>query len=264
MDVRSLKSKTLFDFYKNIENGTEILSYEDLEAAISTMEMAKEALKKREQKRIRQAELDEIKSLDKSSSLCGKVLHLQEGLKAIDAFAFRNNKEIVKLVINEGLKQIGAYAFEGCSNLKEIVFPKNGILLRRGCFKDCTALKEIKIDDVSNIGPEAFINCTSLETLSLPATVSNVYSEAFKNCFSLKNVIFTKSKTNYYYGCVFSRAFENCTSLEAIELPPYLHFSETAFVNCSNLKTITARGRMHRYREFEKCDAMIKYVANVP
>ena len=81
MSEISSKNKLLFDFYQNIKNGNEVLSVEDLEVAIKTMEFAKEKLKEREQKRIRQAELEELKSKAQKSNLNGKVLYLPSPLQ---------------------------------------------------------------------------------------------------------------------------------------------------------------------------------------
>ena len=112
------KNNLLFDFYQNIKSGTEVLSIEDLEVAIKTMELAKEELKINEQKRINESELNVNKELPN-----GKVLYLPKNQKTIYADVFRGNEEIVKVVLNEGLKEIGEYAFAGCTNLREVVFP---------------------------------------------------------------------------------------------------------------------------------------------
>ena len=246
------KNNLLFDFYQNIKSGTEVLSIEDLEVAIKTMELAKEELKINEQKRISESELNANKELPN-----GKVLYLPKNQKTIYADVFRGNEEIVKVVLNEGLKEIGEYAFAGCINLREVVFPNNRLILRRGCFKDCISLKEIHISEVSNICPSAFENCTSLEKVFIPNSVSNIYGKAFKNCNALKEVTFEGSWHYYRYCAMFSRAFENCFSLESIELPYNCGISDNTFLNCRNLKTIYIHTDWRFKRKLEKCSAEI-------
>ena len=107
MPDTSSKNKLLFDFYQNVKNDNEIFTIEDLEVAIKTLELAKEELKNREQKRIREAELEELKNKNENSVLNGKVLYLPKNLRRLKDNAFRGNEEIVKVVINEGCTEIG-------------------------------------------------------------------------------------------------------------------------------------------------------------
>ena len=74
-------------------------------------------------------------------------------------------------------------------------------------FNDCTELTSITIPDgVTCIGNSAFSDCTSLETVTIPNSVTQIYSRAFYNCTSLKEVTIPASVTDigdkafgYYY-----------------------------------------------------------------
>lgn len=254
------KNKLLFDFYQNVKNDNEIFTIEDLEVAIKTLELAKEELKNREQKRIREAELEELKNKNENSVLNGKVLYLPKNLRRLKDNVFRGNEEIVKVVINEGCTEIGENAFEGCVNLREIIFPQNRILLRRCCFKDCTSLREIRIPDIANICPGAFENCLSLQKVSLPSSISNIYSKSFKDCRLLSDVNFGhKSSSSWSTVMVYPRVFENCESLKTLEIYQG-YIDNKAFINCSNLKTIYNHYRWHDDKKFEKCDAKVIYL----
>ena len=251
MSNQSPKTDVLFEAYKNIKSGTEILSIEDLEDVIKTMEIARDGLKEKEQRRLQEVELEELKKKECNLNTNEKVLYLPKEQKRINSNEFKNNQEITKVVINRGLTEIGEYAFLGCTNLREIVFPDNRIILRRGCFKDCTSIKEVDIPDVANICPEAFENCISLKKVVFPWTISNIYSRAFKNCRSLEQVSF-KTRISYYIS-IFPNVFENCISLKTIELPENTWFDSKSFINCSNLKTIYTHRTYHK--KLEKCDA---------
>ena len=251
------KNKLLFDFYQNIKNDIEVLSIEDLEIAIKTIELAKEEMKIREQQRIRATELDVLEKKEQKD--VPGVVYLRDDLKRLPERAFEGRKDITKLEINKGLTEIGEYAFAGCENLREIVFPDNRILLRRGCFSNCTSLQKIDIPNIVNIGPAAFKNCISLETIILPIDISNIYREAFKNCRSLKHVIFKGA----YLARTFPRVFENCISLEKIDIPDGLFLDIETFKNCKNLQEIhyrRARGRWNNEDKFENCNAKITYL----
>ena len=74
-------------------------------------------------------------------------------------------------------------------------------------FNDCTELTSITIPDgVTIIGNSAFSDCTSLETVTIPNSVTQIYTRAFYDCTSLKEVTIPASVTDigdeafgYYY-----------------------------------------------------------------
>ena len=74
-------------------------------------------------------------------------------------------------------------------------------------FNDCTELTSITIPDgVTCIGNSAFSYCTSLETVTIPNSVTHIYSRAFYDCTLLKEVTIPASVTDigdeafgYYY-----------------------------------------------------------------
>ena len=64
-------------------------------------------------------------------------------------------------------------------------------------FNDCTELTSITIPDgVTIIGNSAFSDCTSLETVTIPNSVTHIYTRAFYNCTSLKEVTIPASVTD--------------------------------------------------------------------
>ena len=107
---------------------------------------------------------------------------------------------------------------------------------------DCVGdAKEIKIPDkirginVSDIGKNAFKDCTHLEKITLSENATRIWSYAFANCTSLKEVNFNAK----YLSKILSYAFENCTSLEKIVIPDTVYSIGTqAFGNCGNIKEL--------------------------
>jgi hypothetical protein len=87
---------------------------------------------------------------------------------------------------------------------------------------------------VTSIGASAFLNCTSLTSISMPG-VTSIGANAFNGCSSLTSVSMP-AVTTIGYG-----AFDKCSSLASISLPSTLtSLSTEAFQGCTQLTTITS------------------------
>ena len=102
-------------------------------------------------------------------------------------------------------------------------------------FNDCTELTSITIPDgVTIIGNSAFSDCTSLETVTIPNSVTHIYPRAFYNCTSLKSVTIPESVT--YIG---GYAFAECYSLKYADIPANVSgIGLSPFCNCRSLENI--------------------------
>ncbi len=103
-------------------------------------------------------------------------------------------------------------------------------------FRDCTSLTSITIpDSVTNIGSYAFSACTSLTSITIPDSVTSIENDAFYNCTSLISITIPDSVTN-----IGSYAFSACTSLTSITIPDSVtNIGNYAFVNCKSLTSVT-------------------------
>lgn len=93
-------------------------------------------------------------------------------------------------------------------------------------------------EGITLIGAEAFEDCTSLRTVSLPTTISAIGDEAFKGCTALEYVPFPYLVERIGYGVM-----EDCTAVSTIEVP----FSATtinprAYSGCYNATEINFYG----------------------
>ncbi len=160
----------------------------------------------------------------------------------IKGSAFKNNEFIKSITLPSDVNgdnyvgKIEASAFENCISLESIDIGYVNYF-ERDCFKNCQSLKSIlfKAENVWGIGNDAFLGCTSLESIAFLGNVSEIGYQCFELCTSLKSVQFAKNCEK-----LSSRAFANCTSLKEITLPANLTavHSETFFA-CTALEAVT-------------------------
>lgn len=85
-----------------------------------------------------------------------------------------------------------------------------------------------------------FMDCSNLESVSMPNHIASIGSGSFKNCTSLQGVglpsSLTEIKLNAFYGC---------TSLKSISLPYNdISVGENAFNQCKNLTNINLHDKI--------------------
>ena len=87
---------------------------------------------------------------------------------------------------------------------------------------------------VETIKDRAFLNCTSLTSITIGNSVTSIGQYAFHNCTSLTSVTIGNSVTTFEYS-----AFGNCQSLASITIPNSVtSIGKYAFQDCSSLTSI--------------------------
>ncbi len=136
----------------------------------------------------------------------------------------------------------GEYSVTKCaSNATEIVIPstyqgKSVTSIGNEAFRDCASLTSITIpDSVTKIGWDAFRDCTSLTSVTIPNSVTSIGGEAFYNCTSLTSVTIPNSVTS-----IGGSAFFRCTSLTSITIGNSVtSIGSSVFYNCTSLTSVT-------------------------
>ena len=114
---------------------------------------------------------------------------------AIEANAFKNNKNITKMIIGNDVTVVGKNAFAGCKKLRSVTVGKKVKTISASAFSGCTKLKTVKLGAaVTTIGDKAFYKCTSLTSIKIPAKVTKIGKSAFEGCKKLKSITVKSTK----------------------------------------------------------------------
>ena len=123
-----------------------------------------------------------------------------------------------------------------------------------GAFRGCTTLASVTLPaSVTTIGEEAFAGCTSLAKVTLPEGVRSIQARAFSNT-ALMSIALPDSVEE-----LGDNVFEGCTSLENIEFGNALaSISAGAFAGCSSLVTVALPATIKSVgsRAFYNCDSL--------
>ena len=177
------------------------------------------------------------------------------------------------VIIPVGVTTIEQAAFEKCTALTSIEIPASVQTIEAKAFEDCSSLATVTFEKGSQLQTigggflsGAFMNCTGLTSIEIPASVQTIEAEAFEDCSSLATVTFEKrSQLKVIKGGFLDNnakgVFLNCTALTSIEIPASIETIEaTAFYNCSSLTTVTFEngsqlrtiGGGYYYNDYEK------------
>ena len=106
-------------------------------------------------------------------------------------------------------------------------------------FYNCRSLTSVTIPDgVTSIGEDAFWNCTSLTSVTIPDSVTSIGDWAFSGCKSLTSVTIPDSVTS-----IGEYTFSQCTSLTSVTIPDSVtSIGGQAFYKCTSLTSVTIPG----------------------
>ncbi len=103
-------------------------------------------------------------------------------------------------------------------------------------FRNCDSLTSISIpDSVTTIDDWAFIGCTGLTSISIPDSVTSIGKAAFSDCTSLTSISIPDSVT-----AIGDWAFDYCTNLTSISISDSVtSIGDRAFACCTSLTSIS-------------------------
>ena len=153
---------------------------------------------------------------------------IPDSVTEIGLEAFSGCTSLTNITIPDSVTEIGSSAFSGCTSLTAIdveignnnYTSVNGVLFNKGkteliCYPAGKTDKSYNIpNSVTSIGYSAFIDCTSITSITIPDSVTSIDSSAFGGCSSLKSITIPNSVTSIGYY-----AFYGCTSLTSVTIP---------------------------------------------
>ena len=152
--------------------------------------------------------------------------------------------------IKAGTKTVAASAFSGCSNLTSITIPDSVTNIGKDAFYNCTSLEDVYITDIAKWCGITFVNpyanptyyaynfCLNGELVTevvIPDGVTSVPDYTFYNCANLVSVTVPDSVTS-----IGISAFNNCANLTSVVLADsVVSIGSYAFNNCAKITSIT-------------------------
>lgn len=180
-------------------------------------------------------------------------------VKAIPANIFRPNSDnlsldpkivSVRFEDNSECTIIDQQAFAQHPEITSLILPHGLTEIGSNAFRDCSGLKVVKIPDtVTTMGIYAFQGCTALEDVTLPDSIKTIGSSAFRDCPNLTHVELPKDLT-----VITENLFEMTipddnpdlvieNSIESVVIPKsVVEIQAEAFLNCVKLKDIYYTG----------------------
>lgn len=107
---------------------------------------------------------------------------------------FQDCTNLQNVYMGATMNPIGDYAFSGCTALAH--FNVGPAVKRLGSysFEECSSLQYIDLANTDSLCNNAFMNCTSLPEISIPASTILIQNQVFKGCTALRN-LYIKDRT---------------------------------------------------------------------
>lgn len=177
----------------------------------------------------------------------GTSYKIPSGVTIIEENAFSNNKNLQEVILPGTLKTIKTSAFES-SAIKKLIIPDSVTSVEEYAFRSCTKLKSAVIGKgLAVVTNSVFAYCSSLGSVVLGSSVKTIEGRmndgelikdgAFKNCTSLTSVTFPASLEMIGAG-----SFEGCTALN-LKYPSWLVKMEDG--SYLKVETLSYTGNCH-------------------
>jgi hypothetical protein len=159
---------------------------------------------------------------------------------------FYGCSSLTSITIPNSVTSIGAEAFCWCSGLTSITIPNNATSIGKYAFSSCSGLTSIIVEEGNSIY-DSRENCNAIietnsntlvvgcKNTTIPNNVTSIGNYAFVDCSSLTSITTPNKVTS-----IGERAFRGCSSLTSVTIGNSVtSIGEYAFYNCSSLTSIT-------------------------
>lgn len=215
---------------------------------------------------------------------------IADGTIGIADYAFYGVKNFPDLLtIPNSVELIGEGAFYGCSKLINVAIGSGAIELGAKAFYQCTGLTKVFLgsydrdaedelggSSLESIGNSAFNGCSSLKSITIPATVTTVGSYAFLGSGLYQNASREVYAGNWLVGCkddggygsvtiregtvgIANYAFYLCKTVTEVTIPDSVKtIGRSAFYDCTNLSKVRLPSNLEVIEDytFYRCTAL--------
>ena len=136
---------------------------------------------------------------------------IEFAVKAVAEWAFSGRNSLTSVTIPASITGIGGSAFGWSTGLTSVTFLGD---IERVCphtFQGCTGLANVTFQNITEINEEAFRDCHSLKSITLPEGLTQINSHAFRSS-GLESIKFPSTLTS-----VGIAAFRDCQALKTID-----------------------------------------------
>lgn len=145
-------------------------------------------------------------------------------------------------------------------NVVHLIIPDGVTNIGSNAFKNCTSLQNIVIpNSVISIESCAFYGCTDLTSITIPDSVVSIGFSAFTGCSGLTSVTIGNGVKKIGDG-----AFSCCSGLTSVAIPDSVTtIGEGVFGSCSGLSHIVVNSNNKYYDSRGNCNAIIETKTNI-
>lgn len=179
-------------------------------------------------------------------------------IQSIAMGAFQDNTALEGILIPASVRFIVAEAFQGCTSLSVLQFAEESELATIGsdAFQNCDSLVSVTLPEgLLTIGARAFNSCDRLEEISLPTTLESIGTAAFAYSPKLGSVVLHEGLIT-----LGEDAFAGCEGLVSVSLPEGLtEIGGGAFAGCVLLESITIPASVTMLGDwmFQSCRSLV-------
>ena len=230
---------------------------------------------------------------DRAFHLCTSLtsVTLPNSVTSIGDDAFYQCTSLTSITLPNSVTRIGNSAFE-YSSLTSITLPNSVTSIGDRAFSGCDSPISIVVEDgnatydsrtncnaiietatntliagcqntiipnsVTSIGSHAFLDCSSLTSITIPNSVTSIGSYAFHSCDGLTSITIPNSVTS-----IGGSAFFGCSSLTDIAIPNSVtSIGDDAFSYCGTITSMVVENGNTIYDSRENCNAIIETATN--